>query len=180
MFDTVTKKSHDTAIKFLANMYVGHTIANGGKCKQIFVNGLVIQAQRSVSSFNITRHDIRNKVGRIQRRKEKYEVLSSLILLNEYNESSSPTVVSAIGFTFLGSVNFSKISVLAGVLGLVRRMVPASTNFTIISGRMDASRRSCPGQRVRFIGKREFTDYRRNFRHKILWLLPEWPASILS
>ena len=45
--------------------------------------------------------------------------------------------------------------------------------FKTTSSRMDASRWSCPVQRVCFLGKREFTDYRRNCCHKRLWLLPE-------
>ena len=43
-FDPVPKKICDAAIKSLANMYVNHTLANGGKCKKNFVKGLFDQA----------------------------------------------------------------------------------------------------------------------------------------
>ena len=97
-FDPVAKKIRDAAIKLLANIYIVHTLANGGKCRQNFVKSLINQAQSSSSSMNITWYDIRHKVGRIQRQREQHGDSSPLILPTKSNESPSQTIGSAVGF----------------------------------------------------------------------------------
>ena len=71
-FDPVTKIIRDAAVKLLAEIYLDHTIANGGKC-----------THSSASSMNITRHDSRHKDIIHQKRREQLDVSSSLMLPTE-------------------------------------------------------------------------------------------------
>jgi len=75
-FDPVAKKLRDAAIKSLAESYLEHARANGGKCKRGFVKGLVDEARSSAQGLSITRDDINNEVKRIQKANSRASVVS--------------------------------------------------------------------------------------------------------
>ena len=75
-FDPVAKKLRDAAIKSLAESYLEHARANGGKCKRGFVKGLVDEARSSAQGLSITRDDINNEVKRTQKANSRASVVS--------------------------------------------------------------------------------------------------------
>lgn len=88
-FDPVVKKLRDAAIRSLAESYLDHANANGGKCKRGFVEVLVDQARISAQGLGITREDIIDEVKRMQ--KSRTDSRAALISPAETSNAAPPS-----------------------------------------------------------------------------------------
>ena len=94
-FEGTTKAVRDGLIRSLAESVIGHTEANGGRCRHGFMKELLASVGSSVAALEITRDSINNEVRRIRAARKKASEQAAAQV--SAAESSSPSDCSQTG-----------------------------------------------------------------------------------